>query len=146
MDELLDSLIPTKVVKTPDGKFDLKIRGFSLLDLTLVVNKFGPIIGEVFDEVSDLQAPTENDIQTVISKFIHKAPELTTFCLYVALEKKIPLEKVSLIPAAFQIELLDVLIEMTLTVNGGLKKTVEIVMKLLNNFLPKKGLIGLLNG
>lgn len=124
-----DFVLPTEEVQLPGGS-TFAVRGLSLQDITLLISKHGPVMEEFFRRYSgdDKANPMEIGMGLVA-----QAPVLVAQIIAIAADRADKVETVLKFPLVTQQDALEKLAKLTFDANGGPKKFVEAVLRLVKS-------------
>lgn len=125
---LKDLTIPEKTVKTPGG--DITVRGLSLEDFTILAAEFGPTMVTLFEKFSGTMAEGgEIDFGTIGKDLLTSAAPLVAALIAHGAGEPESREVARKLPAPVQLEALEAIGILTVSVEGGLKKVAETVIR-----------------
>lgn len=127
---------PEATIKTPGG--DITVRGLSLRDITELVRRHKAAFEGLFNDVTsgkaDLDSLTNGD--TLIAMLAQTAPELAAEVIAAGAGDGGDLEAIEVaksLPFPTQVELLEQIGLLTFAMEGGLKKVVETVTRVMQS-------------
>lgn len=128
--------VPTRVVGLPNGE-PFAVRGLSLSDITILVTRHGDVLRAMFDKFA--QSSEENgevninlgDIKEVGMRLLSGAPLIAADIIAIGADAPEARDQALKLPFPAQLEALEQIALLTFDTAGGLKKVLEIVIRVL---------------
>lgn len=124
-----DFVLPTEEVQLPGGS-TFAVRGLSLQDITLLISKHGPVMEEFFRRYSANEKANPLEVGMGL---IAQAPGLVAQIIAIAADEPNKADTVLKFPLVVQQDALEKLSKLTFDANGGPKKFVEAVIRLVKS-------------
>jgi hypothetical protein len=118
-------------VVTSDGK-KIPVRGISLSDISELVKNFRGNLSGVFDAVSASDDLHGDDIRDMLRDVIETAPNLVGQIIALATDSPGQEEEATKLPTGLQLAILEEVGKQTFVTDGGLGKTLEIVINMMS--------------
>lgn len=126
---LKDLTLPTETVELPGGKVSL--RGLSVNDIQVMFIQNADTMTNLFNELVNTPSdPTDMLSGDVASRLLTKAPDMVAQIIAVSAGEPDEVEKVKMLPAPLQLEMLEKVGNLTFCMEGGVKKTLETVIRM----------------
>lgn len=127
---LSDIRIPQAVIKFSGGEFP--VRGLNVTDLTELIQTHGKEITSVYDRFIDSGTDlTPEDVMGFVMPLIQTFPEMVSTVIALAADDPESTDVVRKLPFTVQADALEQVIVLTFDAEGGPKKFVETVVRLL---------------
>lgn len=128
---LFDYEIPKRDVQLPGGN-SFAVRGFSLEDITMLIDEQGPVIQQFFDRYSSNgQFRADASPVAALMDLTKQAPGLTASIISRAADEPGTEAKIRKLPVGVQIDALQKVAELTFEASGGPGNFVETVISLM---------------
>lgn len=126
-DDIEDLLIPHETLKYAGKTF--KLQGLGLPEIAHVLRMHYEAISPIYDLAAAGQLPA--DAASIAIRMAEDFTPVASAIIACGMRKPAAIDKVAQLPFALQVEALDKIIRLTLDVEGGLGKVVEIVTQAL---------------
>lgn len=128
---LADYSVPKRDVPLPGGN-SFAVRGFSLEDITSLIDRHGPAVRKFFDDYSENgQMKADADPIAAIIDVLRQAPDLAAFIIARGADELNMMPKIKQLPIAVQVEALRTIADLSFEVSGGPGNFIETVVGLM---------------
>jgi len=120
------------VVKTSNGT-EIPVRGLALSDIGQIIQDHKDQLERAFNTLKQVEG--EDDLQTsnLLQDMLHEAPRLAGAIIVKATDSDNSIEDALRLPAGLQLAILEEAGRQTFVTEGGLGKTLEIVINMINS-------------
>jgi hypothetical protein len=131
----------TATIEVPDG--ELTVRGLGLSDISRLVQRHRSDLEGAFNQVADAAQGAEEDGDQMISRLLGQAPQLAAEIIALALDEPDQVEQAGKLPISLQLAILEKCGDLTFVGEGGMGKTMEIVIKMISGATQAADLLSL---
>ena len=116
-------------VKTSNGT-EIAVRGLSLVDLSQLARKHGAELAAAFDAFKGMDVDGNDDATATLHQLIERAPDLVAEVIALATDSPGEAAAAKKLPFGLQVAILSEAGKQTFVTEGGLGKTLEIVINM----------------
>jgi len=129
---LSDYVIPHRVVPLPGGTTSVKVLGLGLESFVLLVRHHAPALQGIYTQAVEGKLDIQ-EINAIAMTLIDSAPELAARIIACSIGEPDQWEKARKLPGPVQIEILEAAGTLTFDVEGGIKKVMETVIRIMES-------------
>jgi len=123
--------IPTQAFSVPGNDDPVVVRGLSFSDISVLVEGYAPELKRLFDEISgDVENLDNADVLKFAKVLFAQVPDMAAVIIALAADEPDAAEQVKSLPFPLQVEMVEAIALLTFSTQGGPKKVVETVLRL----------------